>query len=150
MGNRQQVTKGKVSSPRINSLTSRESLHIQASSIEISVEIFRKALSFSPKNQREARLVVKIENVGEAPVKDLAIDFIAPGGVVLTDPGMEIGTVRRHVRLPNLKQAKKIKFKLGLKSSHTFESGVLTIAISESSFAGTTKSGEVRIGLTTS
>jgi hypothetical protein len=136
--------------PQINSLTSLDVFPIQGTSVKVIVEVYRKAFTFKSVEKRETKFIAKVINAGDSAVTNIAIDFIAPSGLIIVDPGMQLGTSHRHVRLPRLNPQEKVKYKLGLKPAANFQSGILKIEFTESTFASGGLLCEARIGLTTS
>ena len=108
--------------------------NFQESTLSIAIDVIPVSVKNFQFLDQDARLHVKISNIGEAELKDLAIQATAPQGIALVDPGLLFGNSQRFVILPRLRPKKSITYKIRLRNSDFFESGVLTIEISNSSF----------------
>jgi uncharacterized membrane protein len=135
--------------PRLKSISTLEVFAIHNSLISITVEVYRKTFSLKRSRSRENSLRVKIENTGETDLGNLAVDFLAPKNLLIADPGIGLGTTRRHIRLPLLRVGKSTSYKLAITPSIHFESGILKIQITETSMHSTVPASELRVGLTT-
>jgi hypothetical protein len=140
--------KRKTKYPRLNSLTTLEVFSYQNSAVTITVEVYRRALLVRRNRNGEVRLNIILENSGENAITNLAIDCTTPAGISVSDPGMEVGTTRRHIRVPRLKVRQVSKYKLSLLPEENFQSGIVKIALTESLFRATEPIGEVFVGIT--
>ncbi len=135
---------------QLNSISSLEIIQIQSTSLNVEVELYPKPLSFKRKWKREVRFRVKLHNTGEIALANLSIDFLAPKGISIIDPGMVIGTSRRHLRLPRLSPGDSVTYKLGILPSDDFASGVLTVVFSDSLFRTDAAPVEIKVAVTSS
>ncbi len=135
---------------QLNSISSLEVIQIQATSLSVEVEVYPKPFSLKRKRNREFRFRVKLRNMGDSALANISIDFLAPTGISIVDPGMEVGTSRRHLRLPRLNQGSAASYKLGILPGDEFESGVLVIVFSDTLFRTDTSPFEIKIPITTS
>lgn len=108
--------------------------NFQESAVSVAIDVIPASLKNLQLLDQDARLQVKITNAGEAELTDLAIQATSPQGVALVDPGLLFGNSQRFVRLPRLLPKKSITYKIRLRNSDFFETGVLLIEISNSSF----------------
>ena len=114
----------------LNTLSTKEEIQIQETSLTIQTEIIRSAFMGSQFGERESRLQITIVNSGEQRTSNLSIEATAPSGSELIDPGALFGNSRRFVRMPPLAPGKRIRYKLGIRISDNFEVGELTIQLS--------------------
>jgi hypothetical protein len=135
---------------QLNSISSLEIIHIQSTSLNVEIELYPKPVSLKRKWKREVRFRVKLRNMGENALANLSIDFLSPKGISIVDPGMDIGTSRRHLRLPRLSPGDSVTYKLGILHGDEFESGVLAVVFSDSLFRTDAAPVEIKVAVTTS
>jgi uncharacterized membrane protein len=96
--------------------------------VSVCAEIFRKNRSaFNPFAGRESALHLTVTNEGELNLTNAILEITTSENLKLMDPGAFFGVIRRHVRIPQLKPGKHIKYKLALHPNSDFESGVVAI-----------------------
>jgi hypothetical protein len=96
--------------------------------VAVSAEVFRKNISaINPFAGRESALHVTISNDGEKVLTNTIVEIITSDNLKLVDPGAFFGVIRRHIRVPQLRPGKSVKYKLALHPTLTFTSGVVDI-----------------------
>lgn len=117
---------------RLATATLLDVVNFQGSALSVAVEVLPPSFKNLQIIDQDSRLHVKITNEGDNELADLAIQAAAPSGISLVDPGLLFGNSRRLVRLPILRPKKSITYKIRLRNSEFFETGVLIIEISNS------------------
>lgn len=135
---------------RLTTLSMKEVIFIQESQISAAIEIRNYAFRSGFFGKNTSKLDIRLTNEGAYLIKDLSLDLLAPELVSIVDPGIDIGTQRRHIRLPNLVPKKTKLYKLGLSAKENFVSGVLVLNIQESGMGALRAPHQLRIGLTAS
>lgn len=121
----------KVEKPvQLQSVHLSETATFQGTTLEILIEVYRRSTNpLNPFSERESALHVTISNRGEKDVENAIVEAKCSDNLQLVDPGALFGSGRRHVRLPQLKPNKRIKYKMALRPSQLLTSGNVVFEI---------------------
>jgi hypothetical protein len=121
----------------------------QTSTLAISAEVFRKNRRLlNPFAGRENALHLTVGNEGEKSIKNAIIEVLTSENMQIADPGVTIGTHRRHIRLPELNPGKSVKYKLAIKPHKSMTSGFLTFEVKDANWKTGNETFSTRLGLT--
>lgn len=121
----------------------------QGSTIAISAEVFRRNRRLlNPFGGRENALHLTVGNEGEKPIQNAIIEVLSSENIQIADPGITIGTHRRHIRVPELTPGKCVKYKLAIQPHKKTTTGFLTFEVKSANWQEGREIFSTRLGLT--
>lgn len=121
----------------------------QGSTIAISAEVFRRNRRLlNPFGGRENALHLTVGNEGEKPIKNAIVEVLSSENLQIADPGVTIGTHRRHIRVPEITPGRSVKYKLSIKPQKNSTSGFLTFEVKSANWQEGSEIFSTRLGVT--
>jgi hypothetical protein len=121
----------------------------QGSTIAIYAEVFRRNRRLlNPFGGRENALHLTVGNEGEKPIKNAIVEVLSSENIQIADPGVTIGTHRRHIRVPELVPGKNVKYKLAIKPHKNTSTGFLTFEVKSANWQEGSEIFSTRLGVT--